>query len=148
MGGKNQENPDKEGPPVDEPIDTGLFYDHYLQEVIKILEKDEEFRKKMADVNFEEDNVAKHVRDELDNLKRKEIERIRKLLKAKAQMAEGKKINHKQLIEEMAGHLDHFNAQSFQAKDLERLITQATKDLKDYDEKRHGDFKEYEMQKA
>merc|ERR1711990_820447 len=149
---------EKEGPPVDEPIDTGLFYDQYLQEVIKILEKDEDFRKKMADVNFEEvkvatfsrelNNVAKHVRDELDTLKRKEIDRIRKLLKAKAQMAEGKKINHKQLIEEMAGHLDHFNAQSFQAKDLERLITQATKDLKDYDEKRHGDFKEYEMQKA
>ena len=56
---------------------SGLFYDHYLQEVIKILEKDEEFRKKMADVNFEEvkvatfskeiNNVAKHVRDELDN---------------------------------------------------------------------------------
>ena len=45
----------------------------------------------MADVNFEEvkvatfskeiNNVAKHVRDELDNLKRKEIDRIRKLLK-------------------------------------------------------------------
>ena len=72
-------------------IYSGLFYDHYLQEVIKILEKDEDFRKKMADVNFEEvkvatfskelNNVAKHVRDELDNLKRKEIDRIRKLLK-------------------------------------------------------------------
>ena len=45
----------------------------------------------MADVNFEEvkvatfsrelNNVAKHVRDELDTLKRKEIDRIRKLLK-------------------------------------------------------------------
>ena len=30
-------------------------------------------------------------------------------------MAEGKKINHKQLINEMAGHLDHFNADTFQA---------------------------------
>ena len=69
----------------------GLFYDQYLQEVIKALEKDEDFRKKMADVNFEEvkvatfskelNNVAKHVRDELDNLKRKEIGRIRELLK-------------------------------------------------------------------
>ena len=30
-------------------------------------------------------------------------------------MAEGKKINHKQLINDMAGHLDHFNADTFQA---------------------------------
>ena len=66
-------------------------YDAYLQEVIKVLEKDDEFRKKMENVNFEDvkiatfskelNNVAKHVRDELDNLKRKEVDRIRKLLK-------------------------------------------------------------------
>ena len=29
-------------------------------------------------------------------------------------MADGKKINHKALINEMAGHLDHFNADTFQ----------------------------------
>lgn len=73
-------------------IYSGLFYDAYLQEVIKVLEKDDEFRKKMENVNFEDvkiatfskelNNVAKHVRDELDNLKRKEVDRIRKLLKA------------------------------------------------------------------
>ena len=72
-------------------IYSGLFYDAYLQEVIKVLEKDDEFRKKMENVNFEDvkiatfskelNNVAKHVRDELDNLKRKEVDRIRKLLK-------------------------------------------------------------------
>jgi len=148
----------KEGPAVDEPIDTGLFYDEYLQKVIKVLEEDPEFREKMANVNFEEikvatfskelNNVAKHVRDKLDDIKRKEIDRIRKLLKAKSQMAEGKKINHKQLINEMAGHLDHFNADTFQAKDLEKLIDQATNDLKEYDVERHEKFKEYEMQKA
>ena len=65
----------------------GLFYDAYLQEVIKVLEKDEDFRKKMENVNFEDikiatfskelNSVAKHVRDELDNLKRKEVDRIR-----------------------------------------------------------------------
>ena len=71
----------------------GLFYDAYLKEVIAVLEKDEEFRNKMANVNFEDvkvatfskelNTVAKHVRDELDTLKRKEIDRIRKLLKGK-----------------------------------------------------------------
>ena len=62
-----------------------------MKEVIAVLEKDEEFRNKMANVNFEDvkvatfskelNTVAKHVRDELDTLKRKEIDRIRKLLK-------------------------------------------------------------------
>jgi len=152
----NRETPT--GPPVDEPIDTGLFYDAYLQEVIKVLEKDDEFRKKMENVNFEDvkiatfskelNNVAKHVRDELDNLKRKEVDRIRKLLKAKARMDEGKPVNHKQLIENVAGHIDHFNPNNFQAKDLENLIQSATKDLENYDEKRHEQFKQYEMEKA
>ena len=64
-----------------------------MKEVIAVLEKDEEFRNKMANVNFEDvkvatfskelNTVAKHVRDELDTLKRKEIDRIRKLLKGK-----------------------------------------------------------------
>ena len=108
-------------------IYSGLFYDAYLQEVIKVLEKDEEFRKKMENVNFEDvkiatfskelNNVAKHVRDELDNLKRNEVNRIRKLLKAKARMDEGKPVNHKQLIENVAGHIDHFNPNNFQAAD-------------------------------
>jgi len=63
-------------------------------------------------------------------------------------MSEGKQVNHKALIDEMAGHLDHFNAETFQAKDLERLINQATTDLKNYDVERHESFKQYEMQKA
>ena len=56
-----------------------------------MLEEDPDFREKMANVNFEEvkvatfskelNNVAKHVRDKLDDIKRKEIDRIRKLLK-------------------------------------------------------------------
>lgn len=158
LDGRSIERETPTGPAVDEPIDTGLFYDEYLQEVIKVLEKDEEFRKKMENVNFEDvkiatfskelNNVAKHVRDELDNLKRKEVDRIRKLLKAKARMDEGKPINHKALIESVAGHLDHFNPNSFQAKDLESLIKTATKDLENYDAKRHESFKNYEMEKA
>ena len=75
------------------PIDTGLFYDEYLQAVIKILEKDEDLREKMESgdlshlkiselTDFDEINeLAQHLRDELDDLKRTEVERIRKLLK-------------------------------------------------------------------
>ena len=68
--------------------------------------------------------------------------------KAKARMDEGKPVNHKQLIENVAGHIDHFNPNNFQAKDLENLIQSATKDLENYDEKRHEQFKQYEMEKA
>ena len=61
--------------------------------VIKILEKDEALRAKMEEgdlshlkiselTDFEEINeLAQHLRDELDDLKRSEVERIRKLLK-------------------------------------------------------------------
>ena len=63
-------------------------------------------------------------------------------------MDEGKPVNHKQLIENVAGHIDHFNPNNFQAKDLENLIQSATKDLENYDEKRHEQFKQYEMEKA
>ena len=61
--------------------------------VIKILEKDEALRAKMEEgdlshlkiselTDFDEINeLAQHLRDELDDLKRSEVERIRKLLK-------------------------------------------------------------------
>ena len=87
----------------------GLFYDAYLKEVIAVLEKDEEFRNKMANVNFEDvkvatfskelNTVAKHVRDELDTLKRKEIDRIRKLLKGNGTTLKNSiSLNHAQFI--------------------------------------------------
>ncbi|CAG5098882.1 Oidioi.mRNA.OKI2018_I69.XSR.g16058.t1.cds [Oikopleura dioica] len=147
----------QQGPAVGEAIDTGLFYDSYLQEVIKTLDKDPAFREKMQNVNLDEvkiatfskelNNVAKHVRDELDVLKRKEVDRIRKLLKMKATMEKGKQVNQRAIVEAAAGHFDHFNPESFSPKDLEKLIGTATADLQNYDEKRHKEFIEYEIQK-
>jgi len=146
-----------QGPPVGEEINTGLFYDSYLQEVIKTLDKDPAFREKMQNVNLDEvkiatfskelNNVAKHVRDELDVLKRKEVDRIRKLLKMKSNMDKGKPVNQRAIVEAAAGHFDHFNPESFSSKDLEKLIGTATTDLQNYDEKRHKEFLEYEIQK-
>ena len=84
-----------------------MFYDEYLQQVIKVLEEDPEFREKMANVNFEEvkvatfskelNNVAKHVRDKLDDIKRKEIDRIRKLLKGKFLVIKGWTVRQRNL---------------------------------------------------
>jgi len=36
---------------------TGLFYDAYLQEVVKLLESDESFKKKMQTADFEDIKV-------------------------------------------------------------------------------------------
>lgn len=142
------------------PIDTGLFYDEYLQAVIKILEKDDDLRLKMemGDLNhlkineltdIEEINeLAQHLRDELDELKRSEVERIRKLLKAQNKLNEGKKVNIKALIDDVTGHFDPENIENFSMKDLNRLIKTVAHDMENFDEKRHQKFKEYEMHKA
>lgn len=37
---------------------TGLFYDTYLQEVIKLLESNEDFKNKMQTADFEEIKVT------------------------------------------------------------------------------------------
>ena len=51
---------------------------------------------------FDEINeIAQHLRDELDDLKRNEVERIRKLLKAENKMNQGKKINFEVLINDV-----------------------------------------------
>ena len=44
-------------------------------------------------------------------------------------MDEGKPVNHKALIESVAGHLDHFNPNNFAAKDLENLISTVSLDF-------------------
>ena len=140
-------------------IDTGLFYDEYLQAVIKILEKDDNLRLKMEEgdlshlkigslTEFDEINeLAQHLRDELDDLKRSEVERLRKLLKAQNKLNAGKKVNVAQLVEEVTGHIDASKA-DFGLKDLNRLITRVAHDMENFDEKRHIKFKEYEMHKV
>ena len=122
--------------------------------------------------DFEEINeLAQHLRDELDDLKRSEVERIRKLLKgilrfmtsqrpffclqvclpvllAQNKLNEGKKVNIEALVNDVAGHIDPENIENFGLKDLNRLITSVASDMKDFDEKRHKKFKEYEMHKV
>jgi len=142
------------------PIDTGLFYDEYLKAVITILEKDEDLREKMEAgdlshlkiselTDFDEINeLAQHLRDELDDLKRTEVERIRKLLKAQSRLNQGKKVNVEALVNDVAGHIDPENVENFSLKDLNRLIKSVAADMGNFDAKRHQQFKEYEMHKA
>uniref|UniRef100_A0A667YMZ6 Nucleobindin-1 n=1 Tax=Myripristis murdjan TaxID=586833 RepID=A0A667YMZ6_9TELE len=137
----------------EENVDTGLYYDRYLREVIEVLETDPHFREKLQTANTEDikngrlskelDLVGHHVRTRLDELKRQEVSRLRMLLKAKLDSLQ---MDHASLLKQFE-HLDPHNQNTFEAKDLELLISTATKDLENYDAERHEEFKRYEMLK-
>ncbi|KAK1878146.1 Nucleobindin-1 [Dissostichus eleginoides] len=163
--GNNQET--KEEVP-EENVDTGLYYDRYLREVIEVLETDPHFREKLQTANTEDikngrlskelDLVGHHVRTRLDELKRQEVSRLRMLLKAKLDSTntQSLQMDHSSLLKQFE-HLDPHNQNTFEAKDLELLIT-TNKILalalclghqgpENYDAERHEEFKRYEMLK-
>lgn len=153
---RKQDPPHEEKP--EENVDTGLYYDRYLREVIEVLETDPHFREKLQSANTEDikngrlskelDLVGHHVRTRLDELKRQEVSRLRMLLKAKLDStnAQSVQMDHASLLKQFE-HLDPHNQNTFEAKDLELLIATATKDLENYDAERHEEFKRYEMLK-
>ncbi|KAG5832327.1 hypothetical protein ANANG_G00289920 [Anguilla anguilla] len=142
----------------EENLDTGLFYDRYLREVVEVLETDPLFREKLQAANTEDiekgrlgkelDLVGHHVRTRLDELKRQEVARLRMLLKAKLDSTntETLQIDHAALLKQFE-HLDPHNQNTFESADLELLIATAAKDLRNYDLERHKEFKRYEMLK-
>ncbi|XP_029364030.1 nucleobindin-1 [Echeneis naucrates] len=142
----------------EENADTGLYYDRYLREVIEVLETDPHFREKLQTANTEDikngrlskelDLVSHNVRTRLDELKRQEVSRLRMLLKAKLDSTntQSLQMDHASLLKQFE-HLDPHNQNTFEAKDLELLISTATKDLENYDAERHEEFKRYEMLK-
>uniref|UniRef100_A0A8C7GSN2 Nucleobindin 2 n=1 Tax=Oncorhynchus kisutch TaxID=8019 RepID=A0A8C7GSN2_ONCKI len=140
--------------PEEKLEDTGLHYDRYLREVIDFLEKDQHFREKLHNTDMEDikqgklakelDFVGHQVRTKLDELKRQEVNRLRKLIKAK-QDAEG---GHGALaLLKQFEYMNHMNPHTFEVEDLDKLIQSATNDLENYDQKRHEEFKRYEMMK-
>ncbi|CAB1331648.1 unnamed protein product [Coregonus sp. 'balchen'] len=102
--------------------DTGLHYDRYLREQGKLAK--------------ELDFVGHHVRTKLDELKRQEVNRLRKLIKAKQDVEGRHEMNHKALLKQFE-YMNHMNPHTFEA----------TSDLENYDKKRHEEFKRYEMMK-
>ncbi|XP_064178204.1 nucleobindin-2-like [Anguilla rostrata] len=155
---KPQETVPPQEPKQEESVDTGLYYDRYLREVIEVLETDPHFREKLQSANTEDikngrlskelDLVGHNVRTRLDELKRQEVSRLRMLLKAKMDSTNthNMQIDHASLLKQFE-HLDPHNQNTFEAKDLELLISTATKDLESYDAERHEEFKRYEMLK-
>lgn len=135
----------------------GLHYDEYLQAVIKLLERDEEFRNTLENAEFEDIKSGKlsgavqkipgEIREKLDALKREELSRLRRILRVKMDAEKGIKPRQTEHLRSIAQHLDSNNPHTFESEDLTNLIKAATEDLENYDKKRHQDFKKYEMMK-
>lgn len=155
---RNEANQEAKEEVQEENMDTGLYYDRYLREVIEVLETDPHFREKLQTANTEDikngrlskelDLVSHNVRTRLDELKRQEVSRLRMLLRAKLDSTntQSLQMDHAALLKQFE-HLDPHNQNTFEAKDLELLISTATKDLENYDAERHEEFKRYEMLK-
>merc|ERR1712088_256013 len=135
-----------------EQWDLGIEYNRYLQEVVQVLESDPEFRKKLEDSDVEkigDGSIAEelkfvdhNLRTKLDDVKRKEVDRLRKLAVKQYEKSNG--INREEM--KMPGHIDVSNHR-FDVEDLKKLIKTTTNDLEEADKKRREDFKKYEMEK-
>ncbi|XP_055855458.1 nucleobindin-2 [Episyrphus balteatus] len=139
--------------PTGADLKSVLEYERYLREVVEVLETDPEFRKKIdtvaeADIRSgkiaqELDYVNHHVRSKLDEIKRREIDRLRSLANKEFELTNEIDREHMKIPQ----HIDHGNEHTFEIEDLKKLIMKATEDLAEADKKRREEFKEYEMQK-
>lgn len=83
------------------------------------------------------------VRTKLDEIKRRELERLRELAKKEYELMNEIDRQHMKIPQ----HLDHNNEHTFEIEDLRKLIKKTSDDLAETDRKRRAEFKEYEMQK-
>ncbi|KAJ0183992.1 hypothetical protein K1T71_000415 [Dendrolimus kikuchii] len=139
---------------IKEDLDEYMEYHRYLKEVVQALESDPDFRERLEKADEDDvrsgkiaehlDFVNHNVRTKLDELKRRELDRLRHLATKQYELtnhldAEGKVPSSE--------HLDHTNPHTFEIEDLKKLIKKTTEDLQAADERRKQEFKEYEMQK-
>ncbi|XP_072172137.1 nucleobindin-2-like [Diadema setosum] len=136
-----------------EPL--GLEYERYLREVIQVLEADPEMKAKMDEMDTDDllsgkfgkqlNNVGNHIRSQLDDLKRKEIQRLR--IVARKKMEEHAGADTQTNLLDFIAHVDFRNEHTFEEADLNNLLQKATKDLEENDRQRRQEFKRYEMEK-
>lgn len=101
-------------------------YVKYLKQVIEILEEDENFAKKLENVTEEDirtgkiaeeiDFASHHIRTRLDELKRKEIESQRQLLRKQEDLRRG---IHREYWNPLN---DRDNPHTFEVDDLKKLL--------------------------
>ncbi|MCL4122937.1 UNVERIFIED_CONTAM: hypothetical protein GTU68_022475 [Idotea baltica] len=133
--------------------ELSLEYGRYLKEVVQALESDPEFRKKLETADVEDiksGKIAKEihlvdhgVRTKLDELKRRELERLRHIAVKEHEKKSG--VDRSKL--KIPLHLDHRNPERFEAEDLNKLILQLNRDLEVVDKQRQDEFKTYELEK-
>nr|WBW70116.1 venom protein [Lampona murina] len=151
---KKKDNDKKDKDKPEELDDFGLEYGRYLQQVVQALEEDKEFAKKLENISAEEiksgriakelEFVKHNVRSKLDELKRIEMDRLRKLLQEQLERTE---LGLDRKGVKIPKHLDIDNPHSFEMDDLKKLIQTATNDLEELDRQRREEFKKYELEK-
>merc|ERR1712076_102554 len=92
-----------------------------------------------------------HVRSQLDEIKRREIDRLRTDIKEMMRLNQGEKPVHDDYIKSMTAHMgrpkDPKEFDKFSSDDLQQLINVATRDLEALDNRRKEEFKRNEMQR-
>ena len=134
-----------------------LHYSHYLQTIMQALEKNPKLRDEIlqydidqikdGQMNLDISHLSNELREDLDSHKRKEVDRIRYLLRAQQDLEKGRMLNPKEIIRQAAEHLDTDSPHVFTEDDLKKLISSAAKDITDFDAERHERFKKYELHK-
>lgn len=136
-------------PPAKARPDIDLEYARYLDQVVEALESDPNFKKRLASLKEEDldngyiraeelDLIHHKVRSRLDDIKRREVERIKYL--AMRQHEEDPTFLF------MPSHVE-LTGPTFEKEDLTLLIKAAAKDLEEVDKARKEEFKRYEMEK-
>lgn len=142
---------EKDDQPSDQ-LEDYMEYHRYLREVVSALESDPEFRQKLEKASEDDirsgkiaselEFVSHNVRSRLDEIKRTELQRLRKGIDRIRQIEENNSLD-----DPVHHHLDQTNPHTFEIEDLKKLIAKTTEDLAEADKKRREEFKEYEMQK-
>ncbi|XP_034946858.1 nucleobindin-2 isoform X2 [Chelonus insularis] len=151
---KNQEEKEHENEISEDDKENIFKYRRYLTEVVEMLESDPAFRENLQNAAEDDirtgriadklDLVNHHVRTQLHEIKRREIERLRHLATKEYELTNNLDTNFKS---EHLQHLDHSNPHTFEIDDLKKLILKASSDLAEADKRRRAEFKEYEMRK-
>jgi hypothetical protein len=136
--------------------DDDVEYARYLKEVVLALEEDHAFKKKLentSDAEIRSGKVADHlemvnhnVRSKLDEIKRREIERLAELATDYFELTNYIDRDHLK-ISDHHEHIDHQNPHTFEVEDLKKLMKKTAKDIEKIDALRHEEFKKYELEK-
>lgn len=150
----SQNNSNEHDSEVKDDLEEYMEYHRYLKEVVQALESDPDFRERLEKANEDDvrsgkiaeqlDFVNHNVRTKLDEIKRRELDRLRHLATKQFELTNNLEHTGKVPTNE---HLDHANPHTFEIEDLKKLIKKTTADLEEADKKRKEEFKEYEMQK-